>query len=284
MIHKALWTTSNYAVWSGQFRILITRFLNLLFLNQMKSDLIRQQVWLLIKTEGRDRLQLDNYSIISTISTIVQTNRVSRTLKMVIRRVAKKLKVDTSALSVDVVKHFRVSCAWMRIYTYTTALSPLSVRSLAAKKPSVKSRTFEFTWGSMSTSVHSNVRRAVARAFGQKETWEITRDVTLETSKLKHCQNLQIWDFFALENYHTSSIWSKLQNYHTSSLITILLRNASILTSISIDSYKTTSFRPFQCEYCKTKYYRKNVLKAHLLKCAPKTSSMIASMLKLDQN
>ena len=32
-----------------------------------------------------------------------------------------------------------------------------------------------------------------------------------------------------------------------------------------------------------TKYYRKNVLKSHLLKCAPRTSSMIASMLRLDQ-
>ena len=42
-------------------------------------------------------------------------------------------------------------------------------------------------------------------------------------------------------------------------------------------------YRPFACAYCGTRYYRKNVLKAHLLKCAPRTSSMIASMLKLDQ-
>ena len=42
-------------------------------------------------------------------------------------------------------------------------------------------------------------------------------------------------------------------------------------------------YRPFECDYCGAKYYRKNVLKAHLLKCAPKTSSMIASMIRLDQ-
>ena len=42
--------------------------------------------------------------------------------------------------------------------------------------------------------------------------------------------------------------------------------------------------RPFECEYCHTKFYRKNVLKAHMLKCVPKTSSMLASMLKLDKS
>ena len=41
--------------------------------------------------------------------------------------------------------------------------------------------------------------------------------------------------------------------------------------------------RPFKCEFCGTRYYRKNVLKAHLAKCAPRSGNMIASILSLDK-
>ena len=132
----------------------------------------------------------------------------------------------------------------------------------------------------------SSALKDVVRVSGQRAICETMNDGTLVISKwivflytflAKKARQSLVWYFV---DYRTSMYKFIVQ----SKRVCLCFKCRKLGDFLFLWRILTSYYlRPFKCQFCGTHYYRKNVLKAHLLKCAPRSGNMIATILSMDK-
>ena len=152
-------------------------------------------MWMKVKRRKSHRISYKTKNLkMLTLTTMTQTPVLAVKVQLI---------YNLPVHMMGAVRHSRVRFDFKHTCTATMGPSRLSVLFTTVIKPSVRSRTWRFTWGYTKTSDHLRVRKAVERVSGQKATCGTTSDVILERSKYW----APLWDFSDTPKFHRTILF-----------------------------------------------------------------------------